>query len=82
VWVFSYVWKGRFGRIIILPSVAGVAAVRILSLIGPCPMNRRKDTKMRESDRENRLSGRWTGIGFVIVLLGALLALFLLMGGA
>lgn len=44
-------------------------------------MNRRKDTKMRESDRENRLSGRWTGIGFVIVLLGALLALFLLLGG-
>ena len=44
-------------------------------------MDRHKDTKMRESDRENRLTGRWTaGIGFVIVLIGALFALFLLMG--
>ncbi len=43
-------------------------------------MNKRKDSKMRETDRESRLLGRWTGIGFVIVLLGALLALLLLMG--
>ena len=43
-------------------------------------MSKRKESKMRETDREARLTGRWTGIGFVIVLLGALLALFLLMG--
>ncbi|MFB6098324.1 MAG: hypothetical protein ABEK84_04285 [Salinibacter sp.] len=43
-------------------------------------MDPRKDTKMREHDRESRLMGRWTGIGFVIVLIGALIALFLLLG--
>ena len=43
-------------------------------------MNKRKESKMRETDRESRLM-RWTGIGFVIVLLGALLAAFLLLGG-
>jgi hypothetical protein len=44
-------------------------------------MDKRKESKMRETDRESRLMGRWTGIGFVIVLLGALLAAFLLLGG-
>ena len=43
-------------------------------------MNKRKESKMREMDRENRLTGTWTGIGFVIVLLGALALAFLLMG--
>jgi hypothetical protein len=43
-------------------------------------MTKRKDSKMRETDRESRLMGRWTGIGFVIVLLGALIALLLLLG--
>ena len=44
-------------------------------------MDKRKESKMRETDRESRLMGRWTGIGFVIVLLGALIAAFLLLGG-
>jgi hypothetical protein len=43
-------------------------------------MTKRKDSKMRETDRESRLMGRWSGIGFVIVLLGALIALLLLLG--
>jgi len=43
-------------------------------------MNKRKESKMRETDRESRLMGRWTAIGFVIVLLGALVALLLLLG--
>jgi hypothetical protein len=47
----------------------------------PNTMARRKqDSEMRKADRESRLSGRWTGIGFIIVLLGALIALFLLLG--
>lgn len=44
-------------------------------------MTRHKDSKLREANRKSRLSGRWTGIGFVIVLLGALTALLLLLGG-
>lgn len=35
---------------------------------------------MREMDRETRLTGKWTGTGFVIVLLGALALAFLLLG--
>lgn len=44
-------------------------------------MDRRSESKMREADRENRLTGSWTGIGFVIVLLGALLAIVLVLLG-
>jgi hypothetical protein len=43
-------------------------------------MTDRKDSKMRQMDRENRFTGTWTGIGFVIVLLGALALAFLLLG--
>ena len=43
-------------------------------------MTKHKESKMRETDRESRLTGGWTGIGFVIVLLGALIAFLLLMG--
>ena len=53
---------------------------RPLSQIHGGAMNKRKESKMRETDRESRLMGRWTGIGFVIVVLGALAALLLLLG--
>lgn len=43
-------------------------------------MSSRNESKMREADRETRLTGGWTGIGFVIVLLGALILLLLLLG--
>jgi hypothetical protein len=32
-------------------------------------------------DQETRQSGRWTGIGFVIVLIGAVIAILLLILG-
>lgn len=43
-------------------------------------MSKRRESKMREMDRETRLTGKWTGIGFVIVLLGALALALLLLG--
>ncbi|MEF8816604.1 MAG: hypothetical protein V5A20_08050 [Salinibacter sp.] len=43
-------------------------------------MSERRESKMREMDRETRLTGKWTGLGFVIVLLGALALALLLLG--
>lgn len=45
-------------------------------------MKDRTDSKSREVDRETRLTGKWTGIGFAIVLIAAVLAAALLLMGS
>jgi hypothetical protein len=44
-------------------------------------MRDRTASKAREVDQETRQSGRWTGIGFAVVLIGAVIAILLLILG-
>lgn len=44
-------------------------------------MTRHKESKTRDVDRETRQSGKWTGIGFAIVLFAAVIAILLLLLG-
>lgn len=44
-------------------------------------MKRRKESKTRSVDREIRQSGSWTRIGFAIILIGAVIALVLVLLG-
>lgn len=41
-----------------------------------------EESKARDVDREARLSGKWTGIGFVIIILGVVVAVLLLLMGS
>jgi hypothetical protein len=44
-------------------------------------MRGRTQSKTRETDQEMRRTGGWTGIGFVIVLAAAVIAILLLILG-
>ena len=70
--------KGSLNGRLVLHQEASPSTLLYQNNLGT--MTDRKESKMREMDRENRLTGTWTGIGFVIVLLGALALAFLLLG--
>lgn len=45
-------------------------------------MKKQTDSKTREVDREARRTGKWTGIGFVIIVIGVAIAVLLLILGS
>mgnify|MGYP006283048871 CR=1 FL=1 len=45
-------------------------------------MRDRKDSKTRQVDQDTRQTGRWTGIGFVIIVIGVVVAVLLLILGS
>lgn len=45
-------------------------------------MKKRTDSKAREVDREVRQTGEWNGVGFVVIVIGAVIAVLLLILGS
>jgi len=45
-------------------------------------MRDRKESKTRQVDQETRQSGRWTGIGFAVIVIGVVIAVLLLILGS
>lgn len=51
-------------------------------LISDTAMRDRKESKTRQVDQETRQSGSWTGVGFVIIVIGVVIAVLLLILGS
>ena len=45
-------------------------------------MRDRKESNTRRVDQTTRQSGRWTGVGFVIIVIGVVVAVLLLILGS
>jgi hypothetical protein len=45
-------------------------------------MRDRKESNTRRVDQDTRQSGRWTGVGFVVIVIGVVVAVLLLILGS